>query len=301
MTALAVSGAAIVGLAIPSASADPGGRYQVRRGDTLSQVAQQLGVDLDQLAAANGIGDHDAIYAGTWLTVPAGRSRSGGSSSRGGGATAASTYTVRPGDTLIGIATRFGLTPSTLAAANGIGDLDLVRSGTTLQIPAGAGGSSGGPGAAAPGSGAPAASSGGARAVDALRASGRWWLYGSMQRWASVSGVPTDLLAAMTYLESGWQAGIVSPTGAIGVGQLMPDTIRLVQQRIGLALNPWNPDDNTRMTAAYLRLLLDQTGWDASQALAAYYQGLGALRSHGMYAGTRGYVDGVQALRSAFA
>src|SRR3954451_15214659 len=98
----------------------------------------------------------------------------------------------------------------------------------------------------------------------------------------------------------GRQAEITSSTGAVGIGQLMPDIVRLMQQRIGIPLDPRNPDDNTRMSAAFLRLLLDETGWDTPQALAAYYQGLGALRARGMLDGTQAYVDGVLSLRSSF-
>ena len=56
------------------------------------------------------------------------------------------------------------------------------------------------------------------------------------------------------------------------------------------------------MTAGvlYLRSLLNQTGGDESSAIAAYYQGLGALRSRGVFDDTARYVANVQALRSRF-
>ncbi len=270
--ALAIGSASFIALVTPAAADDASGRYQVRRGDTLSQVALDHGVTPSALADANGISNHDVIYAGTWLTIPGGSQLT----STGGGAQGAGTssYAVQPGDTLISVAARFGLSPSTLASANGLSDPNLVRSGTTLQIP-GSGGSSDGS-ASAPAADSNGSSSG-SGVTAKLQAQGRYWLASSMQHWAAEYGVPADLLSAMTYLESGWQSSIVSSTGAIGIGQLMPDTIRLMQARIGVPLDPRNPDDNTRMTAAFLRLLLDETGWDASQALAAYYQGLGAL------------------------
>jgi hypothetical protein len=52
-------------------------------------------------------------------------------------ATVAHTYTIASGDTLGGIADRYGVSVSDLAAANGIANPDLIYPGTTLQIPAG--------------------------------------------------------------------------------------------------------------------------------------------------------------------
>ena len=56
------------------------------------------------------------------------------------------------------------------------------------------------------------------------------------------------------------------------------------------------------MTAGvlYLKSLLNQTGGDESAAIAAYYQGLGALRSRGVFDDTKQYVANVQALRPRF-
>jgi LysM repeat protein len=48
---------------------------------------------------------------------------------------AATTYRVRAGDTLIGIASRFGVTVTALQQANGITDPRLLRVGQVLQIP----------------------------------------------------------------------------------------------------------------------------------------------------------------------
>ncbi len=56
------------------AAAEPlpanGGKYTVRAGDTLSQIAQRYGLSTAQLAAANGIGNASYIYAGQLLTIP---------------------------------------------------------------------------------------------------------------------------------------------------------------------------------------------------------------------------------------
>ena len=120
------------------------------------------------------------------------------------------------------------------------------------------------------------------------------------EHWAAHYGMRSDLLKAVCYLESGWQSAVVSSTGAVGVGQLMPDTATFMRQLIGLPLNRWNSHDNIHMSAKYLRWLLDQTGWNVRKAVASYYQGLGALRAHGMYADTVTYVNTVLALQTKF-
>jgi LysM repeat protein len=45
--------------------------YTVKRGDSAIGIARQLGVDLDELLAANGVANRNRIYAGQLLTVPA--------------------------------------------------------------------------------------------------------------------------------------------------------------------------------------------------------------------------------------
>jgi LysM repeat protein len=47
------------------------GTYEVQAGDTLSGIADQFGVDLEALAAANDISDPDLIYPGQVLIIPA--------------------------------------------------------------------------------------------------------------------------------------------------------------------------------------------------------------------------------------
>jgi hypothetical protein len=54
---------------LPAPSAIPR-TYTVQPGDTLSQIAKNLGVTMDALAAANGIDDPDLIQPGQVLTVP---------------------------------------------------------------------------------------------------------------------------------------------------------------------------------------------------------------------------------------
>ena len=96
--------------------------YVIQSGDTLSGIAARYGTTVSELTRLNGISDPDRIYAGNTLKVP----ESGASYQ---------TYTIRSGDTLSGIAARYGTTVSELAKLNGISDPDRIYAGNTIRIP----------------------------------------------------------------------------------------------------------------------------------------------------------------------
>ena len=75
--------------------------------------------------------------------------------------------------------------------------------------------------------------------------------------------------------------------------------LRAAEPRASASSNPNSAHDNVTAGVLYLRSLLNQTGGDESAAIAAYYQGLGALRSRGVFDDTAQYVANVQALRSS--
>jgi len=117
------------------------------------------------------------------------------------------------------------------------------------------------------------------------------------RRWASVCAVPASLIEATCWWESGWQENVRSVTGAIGVCQIEPDAAQTVRAILDdPSLDPHVPSDNIEMSAAYLRWLLDQTGGRRDLALAGYYQGPTSVREHGILAGSRPYVSGIDAL-----
>jgi soluble lytic murein transglycosylase-like protein len=110
-------------------------------------------------------------------------------------------------------------------------------------------------------------------------------------------------LEALAWMESGWQRNVVSSTGAIGIGQLEPSTVRFVSSQLlglGYTLNPRNPDANIRMSAVYLGWLLRQTGGSISKAIGSYYQGLVSMRSRGPMLATRIYVIVIRELYRQF-
>jgi len=84
------------------------------------------------------------------------------------------------------------------------------------------------------------------------------------------------LLHAVITVESGYNAKARSPKGAIGLMQLMPDTARRYE-----VADIWDPRDNLRGGARYLRDLLAAFNNNLSLALAAYNAGEGAVAHYG--------------------
>jgi soluble lytic murein transglycosylase-like protein len=84
------------------------------------------------------------------------------------------------------------------------------------------------------------------------------------------------LLHAVITVESGYNPKARSPKGAIGLMQLMPDTAR----RYNVA-DIWDPRDNLRGGARYLRDLLAMYSDNLSLALAAYNAGEAAVAQYG--------------------
>ena len=97
--------------------------YTVKSGDTLSGIAQIYGTTWQHLATINNISNPNLIYPGEKLII----------SGSSGSSTIAS-YTVVAGDTLSGIAQRFGTTWEALATLNNISNPNLIYPGEVLKI-----------------------------------------------------------------------------------------------------------------------------------------------------------------------
>lgn len=113
-------------LVIPGSAED---FYIVQRGDTLAAIARARGTTVEELARANGITDLNRIYAGTRLQLAAAALLPAPAAEQ------KQIHVVRPGETLSGIARRFGTTAAAIASANGIADPDLIAVGTPLSVP----------------------------------------------------------------------------------------------------------------------------------------------------------------------
>lgn len=119
-----------------------------------------------------------------------------------------------------------------------------------------------------------------------------------LQRAAKASEIDPALLHAIVKVESGYDPRAVSPKGAVGLMQLMPETAR----RYGVR-DSRDPAQNTIAGSAYLRDLLIQFDHDLPLALAAYNAGENAVLRHGQkippYRETREYVPKVLSLYEA--
>ncbi len=109
---------------------------------------------------------------------------------------------------------------------------------------------------------------------------------------ATREGVDQRLMTALVSVESNFDPGAVSPVGALGLGQLMPETAA------ELGVNPHDPWQNLVGAARLLRLNLAEFH-SLPLTLAAYNAGGGAVRMYGgipPYPETRSYVWKVLAI-----
>ncbi len=101
--------------------------------------------------------------------------------------------------------------------------------------------------------------------------------YDSIIETAAVSSeVEANLLRAVIVVESGFNSRAVSKRGAVGLMQLMPATA----SRFGVS-NPYDPKQNVRAGARYLKFLIDRFGQNIRLALAAYNAGEDAVDRNG--------------------
>ena len=124
----------------------------------------------------------------------------------------------------------------------------------------------------------------------------------AFERAASESHVPATLVMALTWRESEWEEGLVSPAGAVGIGQLLPATSTYVARDLlhDPHLDPRRAADNIRLTARYLRQLIDELGGNERLGVGAFLQGSTSVRAQGLAPETAAYIRDVDTLRAAF-
>lgn len=106
--------------------------HTVRRGDTLSTIAQRYGTSTGQIRRLNKLGRH--IYPGQRITVPD-RSASRASDAPSTSASRGTFVKVEPGDTLWNISQRTGVSVSELLRANNLRRSSLIKAGQVIRIP----------------------------------------------------------------------------------------------------------------------------------------------------------------------
>lgn len=115
----------------------------------------------------------------------------------------------------------------------------------------------------------------------------------SVQAAASRAGLDPALVLAVIQAESGHDPRAVSPRGAVGLMQVLPETGAF----LGLE-EVADPAVNLEAGCRYLAALLERFGGDVELALAAYNAGPGAVRRWGTvppYRETREFVRRVAA------
>jgi LysM repeat protein len=297
-----------------SAAAQPR-THRVAFGENLTWIARRYGTSIAAIVSANGLANPSYIRTGQVLTIPA----AGGNAAVGGNAAAPApsapatstpaapktppaaqsrTHRVASGENLTWIARRYGTSIAAIVSANGLANPSYIRTGQVLTIP----------GAAVEGSAAPAqpatasaATGSGMPASMATLVARRQGVRDLIVAEAARQGVPAAFALAVAWQESGWQQGVVSSAGAIGIMQLLPATGEWVGQvMLGQPVNLHDPASNVRAGVRLLRHYLDRYG-DRSLALAAYYQGQTAADRHGIYPVSRPYIASILRLEEIFA
>lgn len=123
--------------------------------------------------------------------------------------------------------------------------------------------------------------------------------------------VPASLLAAQIEQESGWHPNEVSPAGAVGIAQFMPETWpswgRDDDGTGQKNVVPTNPRDSIMAMARYDCSMAQQLtgigGDPTANVLAAYNAGAGAVQQYGgvpPYSETQHYVANIKALQKKY-
>ena len=115
---------------------------------------------------------------------------------------------------------------------------------------------------------------------------------------SAVHSLSPDFVRAVIQAESAFNPWARSPKGAMGLMQLMPDTMKEFH-----VSNAFDPAENIRGGVAYLKQLLDKYSNNEVLALAAYNAGPGAVDRHGQtvppYKETQDYVKKIGTITTA--
>lgn len=277
--------------------------HVVRSGETLSGIAARYKVSLASLLKANRLSTRSVLQIGQRVVVRgvthtvrahrATKPRTPAASTRG--------ITVRSGDTLSGIAARYGTTVAAVARASRISAGSVLHVGQRLRVPVRSSSSASSvpdtfSGVRYPQPVAQAAARNRAR-LAAASVPSRTEVKRLVAATARRHGVDVRLALAISFQESGWNQRAVSPANAVGVMQVIPAAGDWASSLVGRRLDLLDTRDNITAGVVMLRALGRSTS-SMQNTVAAYYQGLGALQQHGMYADTTQYVRSVMALRA---
>lgn len=250
--------------------------------------------------------------AAVWVGAPAAR---------------AAVHVVAPGETLSGIAARYGTTTEALAEANHLDDPSFILAGQRLRVPRRAtltsvhvvrAGETLSSIATRYGTSVKALARAnrirdvnlivtgaelrvptGAAPVMDVDPNSRGTIEAALEEQAEAHDVESSLVKAVAWQESNWRQRVTSDAGAIGVMQVMPETARYVNGSLqGEDLDVRSAADNVELGVKYLDHLLE-TMPSKEKALAAYVSGPGNVGDK-LERYQKRYVEGVEDLEPRF-
>ena len=301
--------------AVAPVAATPWKTITVRPGDTLWHLAIANHTTVRAIAEKNRLAlGGSLIHPGQKLLVPG---RASSPTAPTGPSAPASTpasapakpsagdavHVVSAGETMSGIAQRYGVSLTKLLAANKLRSSALILVGQKVVVPGAA--SAATPSTPSP---TPAPPSGytypnktaqdvaeSKARLAAMTLPNRTDTAAMIRETATRNGVDPKLALAIGWLESGWSQRAVSYTNAVGVMQIMPVSQTWASQLAGRSLDRFDTADNIASGVLIIRAL--QASADSrEQAIAGYYQGLYSVRTKGLYEDTKRYVANVLAV-----
>lgn len=134
------------------------------------------------------------------------------------------------------------------------------------------------------------------KVLESLAPNGLEWVVDEIVNQAIANGVEPALAVAIAKNESGFDQNAISPVGAIGIGQLMPDTAA------GLGVDPYDWKQNILGMITYIKELWETFGGDIAKVIAAYNAGPAAVKTYGgipPYPETQAYYENVASTRDS--
>ncbi len=288
--------------------------HVVRPGDTMTGIAARYGVALTKLLAANRQANPGMIQPGQRISVPGAKTSAGAKTSPPPARAAhrpanrparGRVHVVRAGETMTGIAARYGVALTKLLAANRQANPGMIHPGQRISLP-------GAPAPRTPRSttrpkptsentfaghtysdATVRAARKNREALATAQVPTRTELAAMIRRTALRHGVDPTLALAIGWQESGWNQRAVSVANAIGAMQVIPSSGDWASQLAGRRLDLLDAQDNVTAGVVILRALRSSAD-SVEEAVAGYYQGLRSVRTKGMFADTKKYVAAVQ-------
>ena len=104
---------------------------------------------------------------------------------------------------------------------------------------------------------------------------------GMAAMYARQYGLDPEIFVRQMVQESGMNPDAVSPKGAVGIAQIMPDTAKKPGYGVTPIEDRTDPEESLRFGAEYMRAMLDKYDGDYGLALAAYNAGPGSVDKAG--------------------